>query len=75
MSHALYLLAKRFEFKRAFTKLFYSLKDAIFNQSISEGGDEVGLWEDVLNLAGESAQLLGLRTAGLWGSTYPEESK
>lgn len=77
MSHALYLLAKWFEFKRAlqrYAKLFSSLKDAIINQSISEGGDAGGLW-DVLNLAGETAQLLGLKTDGMWGSTYAEESK
>lgn len=51
-------------------KLLYSLKDVIINQRFYEGEDGGGLWEDVLNLTGESAQLLGLRIAGLWGSTY-----
>jgi len=49
------------------------LKDVIINQYISDGG--CGLQEDDCNLAVESAVVLGLRTTGLWGSAYPEESK
>lgn len=47
---------------------FQSLKDVIINQSIYESEGRDVLCEDDLNLAGESAQLSGLRTAGLWGS-------